>query len=213
MKKDNEQNAIVLVFGRKYSGKTTLLKKMIQSTRRTKSVLIIDKITKFTRESDKTFKTGLEFYHYIKSENKPFCVSLNTTDDYEIKIAIVAAYMKGNISIFMDEADSIFNNSMSDEIKDVVLRGRNQGIDLILTGLRPHKIGVDVRNQADYIYSFQIVNKKNMKTLVDEFGHPEILDIMRELDTEKHEYLKYQISDSSIIVFSKGNKEQINKTA
>ena len=40
----NEQNQIVLILGRKFTGKTTLMNKLIKSVKGKKSVLIVDKL-------------------------------------------------------------------------------------------------------------------------------------------------------------------------
>lgn len=199
----NEQSTIALVFGRKHCGKTTLLKKMIRRARFSKSVLVIDKLNKF-KDPDATF-----FYHADRVfeyglSNQKFYIVLTTADEGHIRAAIVAAYLLGNVTVIYDEADTTFGNNLDPAIRDVILRGRNQGIDLILTALRPLKIGVDTRNQADQVYCFNVVNKGMVESIASEFGQREIIGMVGELDYKNYEYLKIDIRENTTEIFVNG---------
>lgn len=200
----SEQSTIALIFGRKHCGKTTLLKKMIRRARTQKSVLVIDKLNKF-RDPDATYFFHADRVFEYGQQNEKYYIVLNSSDEGHIRAAIVAAYLTGNVTIVYDEADTTFGNVIDPAIRDVVLRGRNQGIDLILTALRPMKIGVDTRNQADQVYCFNVVNKLMVESVAKEFARDNsVVALVGELDYKNYEYLKIDIRENTTDIFVNG---------
>lgn len=193
-----EQSVFCLIFGRKGSGKTTLIRKMIKKNKKKKTFLIIDKLDKYT--ADYTFKTAIDINNYLRSTAAiKSSVRLLSSVENEIVGSILSAYTRGNVVVVMDEADSTFGTHVQPEITDVILRGRNQGIDFILASLRPHRIHIDARNQCDYVYCFRIVNQVMLKAITGEFGTDEILEAMENL--KGHDYLKYDVNENTIEIY------------
>jgi hypothetical protein len=119
-------------------------------------------------------------------------------------------YEAGNTTVILDEADSVFGKTVHSHIRDVVIRGRNQGVDLILSTLRPHRLNIDVRNQADVIYSFALTAKGTLKSVCDEFGNDEIFQEIKDL--EGHEYIKLDVATGNIQKFGKVSHKAKKKT-
>jgi len=199
--KRGEGSTIALVFGRKHCGKTSLFRKMIKKVRGHKSILVVDKLSKFVSDGFTVFSTAAGFLEYAR-ENPRFEIALNTTNEAEIRAAICFAYGLGNVTIFYDEADSTFGSILDPDIRDVILRGRNQGIDLVLSALRPYKLGPDVRNQADIVYCFNVVNKEMTRSLVSEFGRPSMSAVIHALDYKGYEYLKIDLAANTTEVYT-----------
>ena len=195
-----ENSSIVLIFGRKGTGKTTLLRKCLDTIRGKKCILIIDLLDKFGDIADETFKTVFQYIYYMEEyDYEGKILRLNSTDKNNIIATIGAAYQYGNTSIFMDEADHVFSRNMSKVLSESILRGRNQGIDFVFSTLRPHKLNVDVRNQADIVYSFSLNQKDAIQAVCDEFGNDKLEPIIKQLTG--HDYMKYYVDTEEIVLF------------
>ena len=209
MTKNDEQSQVVLVFGRKGTGKTSLMRKMIKKIKGQKTILIIDLIDKFDSLADYHCITAKGVQTILENNEKKI-IRLNTCKINEINAAIICAYYRGNVTIVMDECDNIFGSHPNNYIREIILRGRNQGIDLILSSLRPYKVNIDLRNQADIIYCFPVVSKEFLKSMVQEFGEPELFDVIYNLKN-RHDYVRFDIETSNISVFRESNKKKTQK--
>lgn len=201
----SEQTKFVAVFGRKGTGKTSWLRKALNKIQGKKTILLIDTMNNFSKVDAIDVNSGDEFLDRIlfsTYENKTF--RLKTDSVREIIIAIYTAYSKGNISIFMDECDVIFGHKMNSSIREVILKGRNQGTDLFIATLRPHKLHPDVRAQADIIICFSIKNELDIKSISRDFGG---FDLEKEIfSLEGHQYIKFHVSSGKFDKFSGARK-------
>ena len=195
---------MALIFGRKGTGKTTVMKRWGQEALKAqKPVLVIDELNNFNlisltvREND----SG-KLLQAIK-ERRSFRI---TSGDRNFQTnAILLAFAAGNYVVACDEADKLFGRDMPIPLQRIFLRARNQGIDFILATLRPHRIAVDVRNQADVIICFSLVNKTALDALANEFGNAELSERVKGLTG--HQYARYDVNKNVLTTFLNKNKK------
>lgn len=208
---ETEQTTCALIFGRKGSGKTTLMRKCIKHLEGTKTILIVDKMNKYSDMADFRCKDAFEFAYYCNEEIlEPMgdritnhIVVLDSTEENDIIATFQLAYLFGNFTIFMDEADLTFGRKLHPILQHVIYRGRNQGLDFIFATVRPMALNIDVRNQiGDILYIFNFKNKEAIKSIVQEFGTKETLESMIKA-LKQFEYVKYDSRTDEIEVYQK----------
>lgn len=196
------KSTILLVFGRKGCGKTTYLRELIHKIEKKKPLLIIDMLDNF----DVGIPVKQDNFHEIVNllrEKKN--IRFVSNEKNAINAAIEMAYASGNYVIVCDESDLIFSNTMPTEIQTVLLRGRNRGIDFVLATLRPLKICVDARNNADTVICFALTSEDTLKTLCKEFGCDELHGKVSKLT--KHDFIVFDVNNKKITKFyGKGGK-------
>lgn len=200
-----EQSQCVLIFGRKGTGKTTLMLKVLKKIRGKKPILIVDLLDKFEKISDYTANSALEFNDLLdKYHSENAVIRLVTTNQIPIIMAMMKSYYRGNVVICMDEADLVFKTRSNDYLNEIILRGRNQGIDFLLSSLRPNRLNIEIRNQADLIFCFGFKNKQTLISLVQQFGYDELFVIINQL--QGHEYIKFDVAKSEFEIYQKRKK-------
>jgi hypothetical protein len=189
----NVSTNIVLLFGRKGTGKTTWLRNAIEKIRGKKTILIIDTMNNFSDMSDREFRTHVEFIDCLAfCEYRNKTIRILSSEPTELIPIIFSAYKTGNFTIVFDEGDLLFGQHYDSYLREIVLRGRNQGIDLLIATLRPHKLSVDLRSQTDILVCFSLKNRRDLNAIRDEFSGDEILNIIENL--QGHEYVRYDVN-------------------
>ncbi|MFH0772551.1 MAG: AAA family ATPase [Candidatus Omnitrophota bacterium] len=201
-------NEIIVIFGRKGCGKTTLLKKIVSSNER---VIFFDPTCQMTEGvliSDPQSLIGflaINFHKkyrviYQPDKGKPINSVLtedkDETDYIERHFGAVCQIVNCLYDVFfaVDEVDTVSDSSKCpDSFRSIIARGRHNKISLITTTQRPPQTPRMLTSQADVFISFQQHEPNDIKYLQSFFG-----DKSQELkDLEKFEYIEYKDGKTS----------------
>lgn len=96
----------------------------------------------------------------------------------------------GNLNFILEESNRMLpqKKELSDEIKDILLRGRHRNIDLILVSQRFAAININIRSQYTRIFAFNQSEKADVKALEEMAGAE--LPLLRDLQVGEY----YEIS-------------------
>jgi len=180
----NVENRIIGIFGKKGTGKTTLMKALYLSAWATteKKIVVIDTLHQFD---------GLEL------ENVIF---IRYDDDDKINQALEKIYDVGNVALFFDELD-MFSTAVDYQksiLRKLFRYARNKNIDVVYTAKRISNVNKDSISNTDIIYVFQTTEQNDLRRL------KAVFDIEQEhiIMLKKFEYLKIDLNYQQI---SKGS--------
>lgn len=149
-----DEKKIILVIGKRGSGKSYLVKKLIQSRTR---LLIWDLMSEytgcvvFTAEEWETFRA-----FFLKVYYKKFRIAYRPLHPKE-EIDRIARliYELGNVTFVVEEIDAICGSNYIDPTLECILhRGRHRNIELIGVTPAPFGINRDLTRQAKEVYIF-----------------------------------------------------------
>ena len=173
-------NLIICVFGRKGSGKTTLVREIIKENPR---VFVIDSLAEYDAgfqvvhgkraciEAMRDAGRAREDLFDLKEERGPFRLSLRVLDVEDNLELIDYAYEFPGTMLVVEET-SLYTKShfLPTEISRLVRYGRHREIDQIYVARRPSEVSRDLTAQADLIVSFQQQEPRDVKYLRDVAG-------------------------------------------
>ena len=169
-------NKIITVFGRKGTGKTTLVKNIVKISNR---MMLIDPLNEYNN--------GIVYYDksLVYDEimnNERFRVVFRPLSKTDFEWFVDLAVAKGNVTLVIDEADQFTNISyMSKALYWVIHYGRHYDVSLILASRMPNRIRSDITAQADMILTFQQQGRAVLK-YIDEFAE---FDCVKEIKALK----------------------------
>jgi len=110
-----------------------------------------------------------------------------STANYEI--AFTEILKLSNFTLGIDEIDEFANSYgyMCPQVREIVRRGRLQGIGLIGNTRRPSLIHKDIRANADHVITFQMMEEDDVKYMSKWFGVAE--NRIREIEKYHSLYL------------------------
>lgn len=171
-------NSITCVFGRKGSGKTTLVQEIIREFPR---VFVIDSLAEYDkgfsvvdgkRSSIEAMRDTMEEADLFGRSHRPrFRLSLRVLDVLEnLELMDYAFEFPGTLIVV--EETSLYTKShfLPTEIAKLVRYGRHRSIDQIYVARRPSEVSRDLTAQADLIVSFQQQEPRDIKYLRDVAG-------------------------------------------
>lgn len=149
---------LITVFGRRGTGKTTLLRKLIPVQK--KPVIVLDVLGNFTDQDQWVITESyqdalLEIRAYIKSPKEH--TGIIVVQDGDIGTALdfmcSALWKIGGGTLVLDEVDA-FSTADSPCFDEAIRYGRNRGIDVLTGCRRPAEISKNITAGADITFIF-----------------------------------------------------------
>ena len=157
----------VCIFGRKGRGKTVYTKFMAKHLKR---YIVIDT----------TWQLGELGYiiHYpdrlADAFGKFTCVVYQPMEhtDLTFNQIFLECLQFQNYTLIIDEVDHFARprHYISDNLREIVNRGRAQGIGLIVNSRRPASTHMDLRSNADYVVCFHLHEKRDREYVAEWIG-------------------------------------------
>lgn len=145
-------NQIIAVFGRKGSGKTTLIKEIIRPVRR---LLVLDKLKEF--DAGQVFYNPQDLYNYVTAAPAFQAIYRPIDRDYGVDWLAWLALALGDCLLVIDEIDLYCSSAyMSEALYSVVHIGRHYNTSLLMASRMPQRIRNDITAQADTIITFEL---------------------------------------------------------
>jgi len=170
-KKDNE---IVLIVGKKGTGKTTLLKSYILTySLDNREKIIIDPLKQIGNVDD--------------------FITLTIDEEEQILKILEKLYNRGDVVLFIDEIDlySTSTDYQKSIIRKLFRYARNKGISVIATAKRIANVNKDIISNCDKIHVFQTVEQNDLKRLKEVY----YLDVKDVQTLKKFEYLTIDLNN------------------
>jgi hypothetical protein len=149
------RNVVISVFGRKGSGKSTLVREIVDEAPR---VIVFDTMGEYARKRDKifdTFESAASELGRVQHERR-FRVIIQLVDEEDALAAMRVAYDVPACLIVVEETSFYCSPSyLPMELARFVRYGRHREIDQIYVSRRPAEIHRDLTAQSDLIVSFQ----------------------------------------------------------
>src|SRR5258705_2592052 len=149
------QNLVISIFGRKGSGKSTLVKEIVDEAPR---VIVFDTMGEYARKRDRIFDThesALSELGRVEHERR-FRVIIQLVDEEEALSAMRVAYAVPNCLIVVEETSFYCSPAyLPPELARFVRYGRHRAISQIYIARRAAEIHRDLTAQSDIIVSFQ----------------------------------------------------------
>lgn len=175
------------VFGRRGSGKTTLIRAMVPQLK--KPVVILDVLGNFQEyESD-----GMEWsdtdsiqdclgqikaYCETPSEHSGVIVLQSGNLDSAIDFICSALWKIHGGTLVLDEADA-FSFTDSPCYDEAIRYGRNHGIDMVIGCRRPAEISKNITAAADRVYCFVTREPRDIEYFCDFIGEENAMQLQK----------------------------------
>ena len=183
------ERKVILVIGKRGSGKSWLVKKLIEDHRR---LLVYDIMSEYTGGIVFGTETGLDFNlfwgHVYKKDFSLIYRPVQPKQEIDLLARLVFAL--GNMTFVVEEIDSICSAyDLPETFSRIIARGRHRNITLI--GVTPAPFGIhrDLTRQAKEIYVFSTNEPR------DRFYFRSLLgkEIESKLDAlGQYEYVKWE---------------------
>lgn len=168
------QNTVISVMGGKGSGKSTLVKEIVDEAPR---VIVFDTMGEYNSRRDKPIEShegALSELGRIQHESR-FRVVLRLVDDEQALSAMRVAYdvgKPGKPTLIVVEETSFYcsPNHLPPELARFVRYGRHQSLDQIYVSRRPAEIHRDLTAQSDIIVSFRQHEPNDIAYLIRAMG-------------------------------------------
>lgn len=222
---------LITVFGRRGSGKTTLIRSLIPKLK--KPVVIIDILGNFDPDSPEGAKwtreqKGVNHAEWVQTED--YQEALLALDDYHRKPAEHSGYIvvrDGDIdravdymcsalwairggTLVIDEADAIKEKD-APCFNEAIRYGRNKGIDLITGCRRPAEISRNVTAGADIAYCLTTQEPRDIDYYRDFLGE-NVAETLARLPQHHGVYRDFQTQKTGLFSTDKNGKIQIGRT-
>lgn len=178
---------ITTVFGRRGSGKSFRVKKLIKSSGR---VLVFDPIGEYPAEGFTPVNSVLGLLTEIKKNYRGFRIAwtanrleANHTEELRALINILFKCQKPyfenkkgahEMTLVIEEAaltmPNQINNPKLDIFKNACNIGRHYGINMIIASQSPAEVLISVRKQAEETYFFGLSNIRDIEAAADVIG-------------------------------------------
>lgn len=187
-------SSIVCIFGRKGRGKTTFTKFLV---RQVNCYIIIDTTWQFDNfgyvihfpERVSQFKEYPHLVYQPKHYNKEAF--------HEVFHQCLQFH---NYTLIVDEIDRFARPRwyISDNLREIINRGRRQGIGVICNSRRPASTHNDLRSNADYVITFHLHEQRDIDYVAEWIGvEPEQIKTLR-----GHNSLLFDADQGSIVMQS-----------
>lgn len=158
-------NFIILVLGRKGSGKSYFVK---QGLKNFNNLIIIDTLAEY---EGVIIYDVQDFIDFIKSQPKNFQIVLRDLNDEKIDTYLSLLAELENITIVCEEVDYYFtgiNPNMN--LLKIIKYGRHKGINVVGISRRPFEVSPFLRSQADLVITFEQKEPRDIEALQKRFG-------------------------------------------
>ena len=189
------EKKIILIFGKRGSGKSYLAKKLIENEQR---LLIFDTLSEYTE--------GVVFEDYEKFSGfwrqiyqRPYrLIYRPLKPDEEIEQIADLVYTIGNITFLVEEIDCYCSSyQISESFAHIIQRGRHNNITLIGVTQRPYGIHRLLTSQAKEIYIFSTNEPRDREYLRTLLGQ-EIEPMLDRLG--QYQYLHWKDGEANVEV-------------
>lgn len=183
------EKKIILIFGKRGSGKSYLAGKLVEKESR---IVIFDTIGEYVNGvifNSESLDRFVAFWRQVYRKNfRLIYQPLNP--DAEIESISGLVYSLGNVCFLVEEIDCYCSSyQISDSFAAIVQRGRHKNITLIGITQRPYGIHRLLTSQAKEIYVFNTNEPRDREYLRALLGQ----EIEAKLDSLKqYEYVKWQ---------------------
>lgn len=174
MKRENE---IIVILGKKGSGKTSYALNLIRERKR---LIIFD----FNREYEGyTVGTPEALIEVLKlNHDSDFLIVYQPSPEREIDdhfhFLSAAIFSMSNLTFLCEEIDLVSSaGDMPEGLQRIINYGRHRGISLIGLSRRAHKVPRDLTANADRIVTFQQFEPRDIKYLADYMGERSALSV------------------------------------
>lgn len=168
---------VIVVSGKRHSGKTVLAK------------WIIDKYIEQDNDVE-IFDINNEYGNY---KHKALINKFASVSDYKLKIneLVNRAMAKGNKILVFDDVDTIISqNSIPEAMLECIIRGRHRNIGLILIFRRINSMHKQIIFNADHFFIYRSKFDLDIRYLQDNLGTDFSLD-----NLDKYEFLYLSAED------------------
>ena len=148
-------NEIVLVLGRKGSGKSSLVKNVLIKER--DRLIIVDSLSEYN-----DFLVIEDFESLVEycSENKTFQIACQFTSKIDIEYLFEYIFIEGNLTVCCEEISKYISSYERDtSFTKLIDFGRHKNIDIIAIARRPSELSRTFRAQIDTLYTFKQIDK------------------------------------------------------
>lgn len=186
------ENKIVCLFGKRNSGKSHLLKYLVDT-----ELYLFNKVFIFSP----TEKVN-QFYQHAKITHED-CIFDNYNNDWVMKLIEKMTERKMNkknnynVLLILDDCISDYNFHQSPSLNILATRGRHLNISLIITCQYIFSVPPIFRTNCDYIFAGQM-NKRSMDLLYDEFGTTDKSEFMEIIKNCTKDYYFLIINCNSV---------------
>ena len=163
-----KRNKIFGVFGRKGSGKSHKIKKMISKYAR---VLVYDTMDEYTEML--AFYTWDELVSYLEKHKEGTfkCAYIPKDVKNDITKFCNAALIVGDCLTVIEEADLVCNPAkIQDGFNSLMRRGRHSNVDIVFVSQRPYGINRLLTSQSDELICFKMNEKRDIDFITDFCG-------------------------------------------
>lgn len=187
------EKKIILIFGKRGSGKSHLANKLIEHEQR---VLVFDTLSEYTEGvvfeeyGDFTSFWRRIYQHPYRLIYRPL------KPDEEIEHVADLVYAIGNVTFLVEEIDCYCTSyQISESFAHVIQRGRHNNITLIGVTQRPYGIHRLLTSQAKEIYIFSTNEPRDREYLRNLLGQ-EIEPMLDRL--EQYQYLHWKDGEANV---------------
>jgi|SRR3972149_3345479 len=175
---------ILLVMGKRGSGKTTLAKKLIALLPRNKNIFIYDTLGEYSGIG--TLAENIEtVFDYLETEERIIRFTSDDDDDFDRICRVI--YSLKDYYLLVDEIDMFISAVYLPEFfKKIIRYGRHSGLGIIAVTRRPADISRLLSSQANFIISFKQHEPKDCQYFSSFMPDTEKL-----LELNEYEYLCY----------------------
>jgi len=180
------EKKIILIFGKRGSGKSYLAKKLVEAEQR---LIVFDTLSEY--KEGVVFEDRKEFVEFWKRVYiHPYrLIYRPLLPDQEIEEVASCVFALGNLCFLVEEIDCYCTSyQISDSFAHIIQRGRHKNITLIGITQRPFGIHRLLTSQAKEIYIFNTNEPRDREYLRTLLGQ----EIEGKLDSLKqYEYVKW----------------------
>ena len=187
------EKKIILIFGKRGSGKSYLANKLIENEQR---VLIFDTLSEYT--DGVVFEEHEEFIGFWRAiYQRPYrLIYRPLRPDEEIELIADLVYAIGNITFLVEEIDCYCTSyQITESFAHIIQRGRHNNITLIGVTQRPYGIHRLLTSQAKEIYIFSTNEPRDREYLRTLLGQ-EIEPMLDRL--EQYQYLHWKDGEPNV---------------
>jgi len=167
IKKNLQQNKIILVLGKLGTGKTTLVKNIIRKKQARgsthKNIIVFDVLNEYSDYPAFNYYSLQDFENY--QGNKRYIPFMNLFLESEI-ISDIALF-QGNSILVIEETDVVYRNTNPESLTRLLHLSRHKNIDVILIARRPFFIPRLITSLCSTIYVGSIQEKRDIEYLKD----------------------------------------------
>ena len=186
---DAAEKKVILIFGKRGSGKSYLAGKLIENE---KQLLIFDTLSEYTSGVVFGKENYREFISFWRERyRRPFRLIYQPLNpDQEIEQIAELVFFLGNITFLVEEIDCYCSSfQISESFAHIIQRGRHKNITLIGVTQRPYGINRLLTSQAKEIYVFSTNEPRDREYLRNLLGQ----DVETKLDQlGQYEYLRWK---------------------